>query len=194
VLAVPEGPYLQQASPEGLAAFEDQVKGLESAGYTVRQVEVLDDIAEIDHNHMLLMAYEMAQEHAQWFAQYADRYRPRTVAKIRRGKDVSAIEAAAARESQAKLRERLTQRLAEVGADLWISPSAPGTAPEGLDSTGDPAMNLPWTHAGLPTVTVPAGWGQNNLPFGLQCAGASGSDEQVLAWCEDLFAVMNRGE
>ncbi|GIS67275.1 MAG: hypothetical protein CM1200mP6_03430 [Anaerolineaceae bacterium] len=39
--------------------------------------------------------------------------------------------------------------------DLWISPSAPGVAPHGLDSTGDPVMNLPWTHSGLPTIGIP---------------------------------------
>ena len=28
--------------------------------------------------------------------------------------------------------------------DLWISPSTVGPAPKGLESTGDPVMNLPW--------------------------------------------------
>ncbi|MCZ7669145.1 MAG: hypothetical protein M5U34_19120 [Chloroflexi bacterium] len=30
--------------------------------------------------------------------------------------------------------------------------------PAGLESTGDPVMDLPWTYAGLPTLTLPAGF------------------------------------
>lgn len=30
-----------------------------------------------------------------------------------------------------------------------------------LDHTGDPIMSLPWTHSGLPSITVPA----DNIPF-----------------------------
>lgn len=41
--------------------------------------------------------------------------------------------------------------------DLWISPAALGPAPEGIEATGSPAMNLPWTQAGLPTISLPAG-------------------------------------
>jgi Asp-tRNA(Asn)/Glu-tRNA(Gln) amidotransferase A subunit family amidase len=42
-------------------------------------------------------------------------------------------------------------------------------------------MNLPWTHAGVPTLVVPAGATADGLPMGLQIAGAFGGDEGVLA-------------
>jgi hypothetical protein len=41
---------------------------------------------------------------------------------------------------------RLVDRLA-AGVDAWVAPSAPGPAPEGVDSTGDPVIDVPWTHA-----------------------------------------------
>ena len=68
------------------------------------------------------------------------------------------------------------------GIDVWISPAAPGPAPEGIDDTGDPVMNLPWTHAGLPTVSLPAGTTDDGLPLGLQCATRFGADEDLLLW------------
>jgi Asp-tRNA(Asn)/Glu-tRNA(Gln) amidotransferase A subunit family amidase len=55
----------------------------------------------------------------------------------------------------------------------------------GIDSTGDPVMNLPWTHAGLPAVGVPAGR-VDGLPVGLQCVARFGADERLLAWAEDV--------
>ena len=73
-------------------------------------------------------------------------------------------------------------RSAEAGVDLWVAPAAPGPAPEGIDDTGDPVMNLPWTHAGLPVASVPAGETGSGLPLGLQCAGRFGADEDLLAW------------
>jgi Asp-tRNA(Asn)/Glu-tRNA(Gln) amidotransferase A subunit family amidase len=47
-------------------------------------------------------------------------------------------------------------------------------------------MNLPWTHAGMPAITLPAGRSKNGLPLGLQLVAPFGEDEQLLAWCQVL--------
>jgi Asp-tRNA(Asn)/Glu-tRNA(Gln) amidotransferase A subunit family amidase len=77
------------------------------------------------------------------------------------------------------------------GIDLWICPSALGPAPDGIQSTGSPNMNLVWTHAGMPVVTLPAEKAQNGLPLGLQLIGAFGTDEYLLAWCQMLSDRMD---
>src|SRR5258706_11715405 len=71
VLGVPDGPYLAQASSEGLAAFEKQLTLIKNAGYTVRRVTAMEDIEAINHRHMRMVLAKMAQGHAEWFAQYA---------------------------------------------------------------------------------------------------------------------------
>jgi Asp-tRNA(Asn)/Glu-tRNA(Gln) amidotransferase A subunit family amidase len=78
----------------------------------------------------------------------------------------------------------------EHGIGAWVSPSATGPAPEGLASTGDPAMNLPWTHAGVPAVSIPAGLASNGLPLGLQVAARFGADEALLGWAERLASAL----
>ena len=45
-------------------------------------------------------------------------------------------------------------------------------------------MNLPWTHAGMPAVTLPAGRASNGLPLGIQLVARFGEDEKLLAWAE----------
>jgi len=45
-------------------------------------------------------------------------------------------------------------------------------------------MNLPWTHAGLPSITLPAGRAGNGLPLGLQLVGRFGEDEALLGWAQ----------
>jgi Asp-tRNA(Asn)/Glu-tRNA(Gln) amidotransferase A subunit family amidase len=79
------------------------------------------------------------------------------------------------------------------GVDLWVCPPAPGPAPEGIAATGNPAMNLPWTHTGMPAITVPAGRAANGLPLGLQCVARFGADESLLAWATPIADAV-RGE
>ncbi|HKV01842.1 MAG TPA: amidase family protein, partial [Ktedonobacteraceae bacterium] len=186
VLGIPVGPYLAQASAEGRAAFEKHVTLLEKAGYDVRRVEAMRDIDAINLRHRHILSAEMAQVHAAWFAQYESLYRPRTAALIRQGQEMSAEELAAARAGRTALRSELEDLMAQHGIDLWISPAAPGAAPEGISTTGDPAMNLPWTHAGLPAIALPAGRATNGLPLALQIAGAFMADEQLVSWAGPL--------
>ena len=47
-------------------------------------------------------------------------------------------------------------------------------------------MNMPWTHAGLPALTIPAGKGKLGLPLGLQLVGRFGGDEALLQWAEGM--------
>ena len=75
--------------------------------------------------------------------------------------------------------------LSEADADCWLAPAAPGPAPEGLESTGDVVMNLPWTHAGMPVVSLPAGT-TDGLPLGVQVAAPRGADERLLEWAQAL--------
>ena len=59
-------------------------------------------------------------------------------------------------------------------------------------------MNLPWTHAGLPTVTIPVMSNADGLPFGLQIAGGWYQDERLLKWAgrieDDLGWRRGHGE
>jgi len=195
VLGVPEGPYLQQASAEGLAAFEHQLELLEQAGYTIRRVKVLEEIETINQQHSRLVFAEMAQVHSAWFTRYESLYRPRTASAIREGREVSAEELSILRASPPKLRTELQALMAQSGIDIWVCPSAPGPAPKGISSTGSPLMNLPWTHAGMPAISLPAGHTTNGLPLGLQCVGAYMADESLLE-CATWLAnsVQNQGK
>ena len=51
-------------------------------------------------------------------------------------------------------------------------------------------MNLPWTHAGLPAIALPAGRAKNGLPLGLQVAGKFMADEQLVTWAKPMAEVL----
>ena len=186
VLGVPKGPYLKQAEPEGLKAFEEHLSMLEARGCRIKQVPALSHIADLNTLHRRMVFAEFAREHAEIYAVHARLYRKRTAEIIEIGKKVSEQELASARTNCSALRQELETTMARAGIDLWVTPSALGPAPEGIHATGDPNMNLPWTHAGMPAITLPAGQAKNGLPLGLQFVAPFGADEQLLAWCGAL--------
>ena len=68
--------------------------------------------------------------------------------------------------------------------DALLAPSAPGEAPEGLASTGDPVFGSSWTVLHGPAVTVPAFQGPRGLPLGAQIIGPLGKDGPTLLCAE----------
>jgi Asp-tRNA(Asn)/Glu-tRNA(Gln) amidotransferase A subunit family amidase len=193
VLGVPEGPYLDQMGGElgqaGLDAFRATLRKLEEAGFAVLPVPVLEDLAEVTERHQSLMAYEFAEVQRTWFATYEERYRERTAWLIRKGQGITAEAAEAGRLSRARLREEVNRWMDAAGVDMLVCPPALGTALQGLSYTGDPRMNLPWTHSGMPAATLPAGL-SGGLPLGLQCVGRANADEELLAACTSLEGVL----
>ncbi len=189
VLGVPEGGYLEQASDEALRAFYDQLEQLKAAGYSVKNANALNDIHSVAEWHRKLIAAEMAIEHEERYAKYAHLYKPRTREIIEEGKAVTKAELIEARRRQKDLRDTLETSMRSAGVDLWVTPAAKGPAPEGIGATGDPAMNMPWTNAGLPAVSFPAGRAKNGLPLALQLIAPFMGDELLLDWAGQAAGV-----
>lgn len=192
VLGIPEGPYLERISDEGMAHFRRVCRQLSDGGITLQPVQVMPDFAAIEARHQLIVAAEAARFHRTWFAQHQDLYHEKTADLIRRGLQVADDELAEALNGRVHLRRQLTDLMLQAGLDAWLSPAAPGAAPAGLESTGDPVMNLPWTHSGLPAVTLPAGSNEAGLPLGVQLTGHWYADEELLGFAlqiEDILQV-----
>lgn len=76
-------------------------------------------------------------------------------------------------------------------AEVLLTPSAPGGAPAGLASTGDPIFNRPWQLLGCPMVNLPVppslGRAEGALPLGLTVVARPGEDAKLFtaaAWIE----------
>ena len=127
-----------------------------------------------------LLHGEMAAVHAPWYADYADRYRPRTRDAVDLGLAVTDDRLFECRTARASLKAALVDLADASAVDCWIRPSAGSVAPIG-DASGDGWMTMFWSLAGLPAVSLPVFDGVDGLPHGLQVIAPLGEDEQLLA-------------
>ncbi|MEX2631617.1 MAG: amidase [Tistlia sp.] len=115
---------------------------------------------------------------------------PQLQAILERGAAVSADELAQAAGVAQRCRERFDQLFGEV--DLVLAPAAPGEAPAGLESTGDPLFSRMWTLLLGPCLSLPAARGPKNLPVGVQLIGRRGADRTFLGdalWAEAALGL-----
>jgi Asp-tRNA(Asn)/Glu-tRNA(Gln) amidotransferase A subunit family amidase len=186
VLGIPEGPYLARATAEGLTHFRAACRRLADAGFEIKSVEAMPDFDAIFERHNKLVAREAAEVLSEWFDEFGAYYHPDTVKRIERGQQVTDEELAQALKGRYQLRDEITTLMDEHGIDLWLTPATTGPAPKGLADTGDPVMNLPWSHCGLPTINLPTSKNGAGLPLGLQVVGRWYGDEMLLEWGSTL--------
>lgn len=182
VLGVPDKNYLDQASVDMQKFFKDEISRLEEAGCVIKQIDIFGDIEDINRRHRSLISTELALLHEEWHRKYSDLYSKHTQQIISEGRNIGFEEFADAFVKQAVLRRELEELKIANNIDLWLSPATPTSAPEGLQATGSPVMNLPWTYVGLPTITIPAGKSSKNLPLGLQFTASFWEDERLVNW------------
>jgi Asp-tRNA(Asn)/Glu-tRNA(Gln) amidotransferase A subunit family amidase len=185
-LGISDGPYLENVAQESLLHFETVYKRLENAGYELQHIQIMLDFAEIRARHDVIMSAEAAHVHADWFEKYENLYSTKFTELIRRGQAITDSQLQNALSARENFRADLRRIFLDHNIDVWISPSTIGPAPKGLESTGDPVMNLPWTQAGLPAINLPVGKNQEGLPLGLQVIGNWYKDESLLFWAKDF--------
>jgi Asp-tRNA(Asn)/Glu-tRNA(Gln) amidotransferase A subunit family amidase len=191
-LGIPEGSYLASASDYALSCFNTICDSLSDAGYELRRVPVMDDYPEVRARHDVIMSYDAAKVHKDWFNKYADLYSPKFTELIKRGQSVTDVQMQVELEARENFRIDMAQIMKENNIDVWIAPPAVGPAPKGLDATGDPVMNLPWTQIGFPAMNIPTTKDEDGLPMGLQLVGKWNEDESLLAWAEDIEKVVRK--
>jgi Asp-tRNA(Asn)/Glu-tRNA(Gln) amidotransferase A subunit family amidase len=77
--------------------------------------------------------------------------------------------------------------------DAILTPAAPGPAPRGLDSTGNPVFCTLWTYLGTPAVTLPLMRTEDGLPLGVQLVGRRGNDARLLRTANWLATKLGGG-
>jgi Asp-tRNA(Asn)/Glu-tRNA(Gln) amidotransferase A subunit family amidase len=174
-----------KAEPEQQKVFEAALATWREAGAVAEELE----LAELDSTNWNVINTILSSEAALVFSDLVARYPDRTSdhlkTAVQTGKGHAAWDYLAAKAQQEKLRSRLAADIA--GFDAVVTLPAFGEAPKGLSYTGDAEYCAPWTLLGAPAISLPAGFGKNGLPLGVQLVGAYRQDFHLLRvakWAE----------
>lgn len=167
------------AQPATVEAIDRAVAALAARGVVVEEIPLMPGYDQLLDIHDGVMGWDMLQGLCFERLFRGDKLAPKTheMFGLRAGSTPEIYDQAQAkaREARAGL-DRLFGKF-----DVLLTPSAPGEAPDGLDSTGDASFNRGWTMLHVPCVSVPAGRGPGGLPIGVQIVGRIGADAQCLA-------------
>jgi Asp-tRNA(Asn)/Glu-tRNA(Gln) amidotransferase A subunit family amidase len=168
-------PVWEHADAVTREAFAELVEELgEAAG----EVELSESFARAYDFHRIVMEVEMAHNFHRDYEQGREQLSERLCALIERGRAYRAVEYTVAVAAIAPLNEVLDSVFDEY--DAILTPAAPGEAPRGLQSTGDPIFCTLWTYLGLPAVTLPLLQSEAGLPLGVQLVARRGNDARLL--------------
>jgi Asp-tRNA(Asn)/Glu-tRNA(Gln) amidotransferase A subunit family amidase len=163
----------------------------EALGEAVTEITLGPGFDTAIDKHRTVMEVEMAHNFHRDYEQGRDKLSPRLRALIERGRAALAVDYTRAVAAIAPLNAALDAIFDE--HDAILTPAAPGEAPRGLDSTGNPAFCTIWTYLGTPAVTLPLMHGESGMPLGVQLVARRGNDARLLRTANWLARTIERG-
>lgn len=158
-------------------AFDEAISKVMGAGISVNKVKIPNGFNDALRHHRTLMACEAhAWHHDRWKRHPADY--PSAITSL--------LEEGATHDSRRLLEAQSHRRAFKKMMKAWwplggcLAMPATPTSPPGMESTGDPRCQSPWSYLGFPTVSIPIPRTRSGLPFGIQLAGPAGSDKSLL--------------
>lgn len=168
-----------QAEPETVKAIEDAAGALRDMGAEISERNLPGDMGDIADTHMTILHVGLSKHLASEWNEHRDQLSERLQGMIQTGFDTPETDYDAAMARADGYRARANDVFGD--CDILLTPSAPGIAPRGLDATGDPMFQIPWTLLRTPCVTIPFATGPEGLPVGVQLVARPGDDEKLLA-------------
>jgi Asp-tRNA(Asn)/Glu-tRNA(Gln) amidotransferase A subunit family amidase len=179
-----------EASAPMQNAVERAARAAENAGAKIKELDLPPIFDDAMRAQRIIQDYEAFRALAFEYDDHRDRLGP----ALRRLLDDAAVIDTDAYDDARRTTRRARQALVELLADgeVMLTPSAPGAAPLGLGSTGEPTFNRVWTLLGSPCVNVPGLSDPAGLPLGVQIVARFGRDRFALSAAAFLEQAIGR--
>ena len=189
MIAFVKTPIWDKADDDAKEAFAELASAL---GAQCDEVELPEIFAGAWDWHRKIMLADVAKSCAGLYEKGRDKLSESLRGIIEEGREVKAVDYAAAKDWRAVLNAGLDEIFGRY--DAIVTPAATGEAPLGLESTGDPAFCTLWTFCGTPAVTLPLLVGAHGLPIGVQLVGPCGDDARLLRTATWLVSELKAQE
>ncbi len=192
-LALIETAGWADASEEAKSRLEQLLERLTGAGVRIRRrtsLSLLDEVEQAIIGSLRLSQIINAWESRWPLNTYAQRDKEKLSQAMQRR--LTEAEAMTLTDYKAALEKRaliriLYSRLA-TDCEACITLSAPGVAPRGIASTGNPVFAVPASMLGVPALSLPL-LEEQGMPLGVQLIGFAGQEAKLMsiaAWLRDL--------
>jgi Asp-tRNA(Asn)/Glu-tRNA(Gln) amidotransferase A subunit family amidase len=174
-LAFSKTPFWNHAENDTKDAFAELMEVLGDSAQEAELPSIFERAAEVQRS---IQDAEAAVNYAREYEKGRDQLTAKLREIIEHGQQISAVDYIRAVSRIALLRESLDEYFDHY--DAFLTPAAPGEAPVGLDSTGNPIFCTTWTLLGMPAISLPLLTGSNGMPIGVQLVGQHGQDARLL--------------
>ena len=178
-LGVPKWPIEGSLDPEMEEGFGRCVERLRESGFSIDNISLPESFAKLPQIIQVVMRYEAAQIHGEDLRKHGSEVGAKLAELLEDGLTIEESEYKTARGDLDQARRDFADLTGE--CPIWATPSALGPAPYGLETTGDPSCNAPFTSLGVPSISLPFGKAAGGLPLGLQLSAPAGGESLLLA-------------
>jgi Asp-tRNA(Asn)/Glu-tRNA(Gln) amidotransferase A subunit family amidase len=191
-IALVRTPLWPQASADMQAALEHAARAAAAAGARVRELELPPIFEAAMRAHVIIQDHEAYRALAYELDQHQDRLGPILRKQLAKAAAIDFDSYDDARRTARHARAMFADLMSDT--DVMLTPSAPGAAPHGLGSTGDPMFNRLWTLLGPPCINVPGLTDSRGLPLGVQIVGRFARDRTALEAAWFLERALAKGQ
>ena len=180
---------LEHASADMRDALTRASDALKAAGHHVSAFSLPAPLDDLHEHQRVIQNYESARAYTAERTTHAAKLDPTLAqtlnenAKIPRAQYIESMRIA---ETARRVADGVFRQY-----DAWLMPSAPGAAPHGLASTGDPLFNRLASVLHTPAINLPAFKDGSDMPLGLQLIGARFEDEKLLQMTATVSAIFS---
>lgn len=180
--------WLAHASADMRDALARAQLALAAAGVSVTSLELPPPFDQLHEQQRTIQNYESARAYSAERLIHRSKLSPDLLATLDEAAAlprVAYLRARAAAESARQLADDMFSRW-----DIWLMPAAPGAAPQGLASTGDPLFNRLASVLHTPAISIPAYVDAHGMPLGLQVIGRRFDDVRLLSHAAHIHQIL----
>ncbi|MBA3477628.1 MAG: amidase [Lautropia sp.] len=189
VFGLLRSPLWEGAAADTEAGFKELSEEL---GQRCLQLDLGETALAINRTQQTIMRAEMAFSLGGEYRRGRQSMSARLIDLIESGMQVSAVDYQQAVALAAQLHDEVDALFHS--CDALMLPAAPGTAPAGLESTGDPVFCSMASLFGMPAISLPLMVGNDGLPMGVQLVGRRLDDGRLLRTANWLVARLAQTE
>lgn len=187
-----DSPLMARAEPVTVRLLQHTQQSLQQAGMQVATVALGALHLQANALHRTIMAYEMAQSLAAERARGSAAMSAALLQLLDQGQATSAQAYSDALHRLPELTQAMALHMAP--CEVLLLPSAPGPAPEGIDSTGDPVFCSLASLLGWPALHLPLGHDTQGLPIGVQLLAQPGQEAALHALARTLLTLSGQSQ